>query len=142
MLVKLRITNGKHAGTTYVVWKTPYVVGRHALANLRIDNRRVSVHHCSVVLRGTEVWVRDMNSTNGTAVNDAVLEPGGEKRLSIGDRIQVGPAVLEVLQEATGVVPLHDRDEYTPTDPALPVSPKTIKTAKPPAPTRRALRDE
>ena len=30
MLVKLRVANGKHAGTTYIVWKTPYVIEGHA----------------------------------------------------------------------------------------------------------------
>jgi two-component system, cell cycle response regulator len=125
MLVKLRVSNGKHAGTTYIVWKTPYVIGRHAQANLQIDNSRVSVYHCCLILRGTEVWVRDMDSTNGTFVNDEQITD--EVRLSLGDRIQVGPAVLEVLQEATGALPMDDRDEYTPTNPALPAVPKPAR---------------
>jgi pSer/pThr/pTyr-binding forkhead associated (FHA) protein len=132
MLVKLRVTNGKHAGTTYIVWKSPYIIGRHAQANLQIDNQKVSVYHCCLSLRGNEVWVRDMDSTNGTLVNDAQIT--GEVRLSIGDRIQVGPAVLEVIQEATGAVRMDDRDEYTATAPAMPAAPKTIKQSrKPPA---------
>ncbi|QJW97400.1 FHA domain-containing protein [Frigoriglobus tundricola] len=135
MLVKLRLANGKNAGTTYIVWKSPYIIGRHAQANLQIDNVRVSVYHCCLSIRGTEVWVRDMDSTNGTFVNDEEVE--GERRLALGDRIQVGPAIFDVLQEATGAIPLHDRDEYTPTSPVLPAVPKTGKHPKPPRPPGR-----
>jgi pSer/pThr/pTyr-binding forkhead associated (FHA) protein len=138
MLVKLRVSNGKAAGTTYLVWKTPYIIGRHAQANLQIDNTRVSVYHCCLIMRGTEVWVRDMDSTNGTFVNDEQITD--EVRLSLGDRIQVGPAILEVLQEATGAIPMGDRADYTPTAAALPAvpkldrqSPKTDRQKHPPA---------
>ncbi len=134
MLVKLRLANGKHAGTTYIVWKSPYIIGRHAQANLQIDNARVSVYHCCLLIRGTEVWVRDMDSTNGTFVNDEPV--AGERRLALGDRIHVGPALFDVLQEATGAIPLNDRDEYAPTSPALPAVPKTGKHPKPPRPER------
>jgi pSer/pThr/pTyr-binding forkhead associated (FHA) protein len=132
MLVKLRVANGKHAGTAYNVWRWPYLIGRHAQANLQIDNMRVSVHHCHLLLRGTEVWVRDLNSTNGTHINDDELPRGGERRLSLGDRLTVGPVVLEVLQE-THVPPppgVPDSD-YPKTSPAMPPAPKTLKHARP-----------
>jgi pSer/pThr/pTyr-binding forkhead associated (FHA) protein len=77
-----------------------------------------------------------MDSTNGTFVNDEQIE--GEVRLALGDRIQVGPAILEVLQETTGALPMDDRDEYTPTNPALPAVPKTSKHPRPP---RRAVEE-
>jgi pSer/pThr/pTyr-binding forkhead associated (FHA) protein len=118
MIVQLRLANGKQAGAMYLVWKSPFIIGRHQQADLQIGDQRVSVHHCCIVVRDNEVWVRDMDSTNGTLVNDEKLE--GEKRLAIGDRIQVGPAVFEVLQKATGLVRLDDRDEYAPTRSELP----------------------
>ncbi len=129
MLVKLRVTNGKHAGTTYIVWKSPYIIGRHARANLQIDHSRVSVYHCCLTVRGNEVFVRDMDSTNGTFLNDQLLDD--EVRLKLGDRIQVGPAILEVLQEAAGALRMDDRDDYTPTSPAMPAAPKTTKHPRP-----------
>jgi pSer/pThr/pTyr-binding forkhead associated (FHA) protein len=128
MVVKLKVVNGKHAGTTYLVWKSPYIIGRHEQADLRIGNSQVSVYHCCIIIRGTEVWVRDMDSTNGTFVNDERID--GEQRLRIGDCVKAGPAQFEVLQEATGAIPEADRDGYTPTDPAIPAPPKTSRTAK------------
>jgi pSer/pThr/pTyr-binding forkhead associated (FHA) protein len=129
MLVYLRLANGKQAGTSYYVWKSPFIIGRHQDADLRIGDERVSVYHACVLLRDNEVWVRDMDSTNGTKVNDEPLTD--ERRLGIGDKIQVGPAVFEVLQKASGVLRLDDRDEYSTTSPALPSMPKTDKHKKP-----------
>jgi predicted component of type VI protein secretion system len=90
VLVKLRVANGRHPGATYNVWRWPYLIGRHAGAGLRINNPRVSGRHCLLLLRGVEVWVRDSNSTGGTLVNDEPLASGGERRLSVGDRLTVG----------------------------------------------------
>src|ERR1700690_2942260 len=46
----------------------------------------VSSHHCEVLLRGSEVVVRDFNSTNGTFINgekiaERVIKPGQILRL-------------------------------------------------------------
>lgn len=139
MIVKLRVANGKHAGTSYLVHKSPYIIGRHEQADLRIGNAQVSVQHCCVVIRGTEVWVRDLGSTNGTYVNDAHLD--GEARLGVGDRIQVGPAVLEVVQEATGFLATADRDGYSSTQVAMGPLKPAPKTA-PARPTERLRRPD
>ena len=135
MIVKLRVANGKHTGTTYLVWKSPYIIGRHEQADLRVGSPQVSVYHCSVLKRGNEVWVRDMDSTNGTFVNDEQIS--GEVRLGIGDKIRVGPAVFEVVQEATGYVPEANRDGYTPTVPEIP-APKLPAPPAPQAPPKTA----
>ena len=125
MIVKLKVVNGKHAGTMYLVWKSPYIIGRHEQADLRVGSSQVSVYHCSIIIRGNEVYVRDMDSTNGTFLNDKRVD--GELRLGIGDCVKVGPAQFEVLQEATGVIPEADRAGYGTTEPALPAPPKTGK---------------
>jgi len=52
-----------------------------------IPEGSVSSHHCEVLLRGTDVVIHDLNSTNGTFVNghqvtgEAVLKPGQILRL-------------------------------------------------------------
>ena len=127
MIVKLRVANGKHEGTTYLVHKSPYLIGRHDQADLRIGNPQVSVQHCVVIIRGTEVWIRDLGSTNGTYVNEEVLD--GERRLGVSDVIQIGPALFEVIQEATGFLRDVDREGYTPTPPVLPALPNPPKVA-------------
>ncbi len=135
MLVKLRLMNGSQAGATWPVVGSTFLIGRHADCGLRIHNPQVSLHHCSVITRGTEVWVRDLDSTNGTFVNGERLD--GECRLGIGDVIKAGPAEFEVLQQTTGVIRLDDRDDYNSTQVSLPPppdaerAPKTDRSPKP-----------
>jgi pSer/pThr/pTyr-binding forkhead associated (FHA) protein len=52
----------------------------------QIAEPSVSSHHCEVHLRGNEVLIRDLNSTNGTFINgekiaESVLKPGQTLRL-------------------------------------------------------------
>ncbi len=47
----------------------------------------VSTQHAEVVFRAGSFWIKDLNSTNGTFVNDL---PVGEVALNDGDRVKVG----------------------------------------------------
>ena len=61
-------------------------IGRVEDNTFQITDPSVSSHHCEALLRGTEVLIRDLNSTNGSFINDAritesVLKPGQTLRL-------------------------------------------------------------
>jgi len=61
-------------------------IGRVEDNTFQIAEASVSSHHCEVLLRGTDVVVRDLNSTNGTYVNgekvtEHVIKPGQILRL-------------------------------------------------------------
>jgi len=61
-------------------------IGRVEDNTFQITDASVSSHHCEVLLRGGEVLIRDLNSTNGTFINNAqitesVLKPGQTLRL-------------------------------------------------------------
>jgi pSer/pThr/pTyr-binding forkhead associated (FHA) protein len=61
-------------------------IGRVEDNTFHIADGSVSSHHCEVHLRGEEVLIRDLNSTNGTFINndkitEAVLKPGQTLRL-------------------------------------------------------------
>ena len=61
-------------------------VGRVEDNTFQIAEPSVSSHHCEVLLRGDEVVVRDLNSTNGTYINgekvtERVMKPGQILRL-------------------------------------------------------------
>jgi hypothetical protein len=52
----------------------------------QIAEASVSSHHCEVLLRGSDVVIKDLNSTNGTFINgeqisESVLKPGQTLRL-------------------------------------------------------------
>jgi hypothetical protein len=67
-------------------------VGRSKEADVRIDDRYASSIHARVFSRGERFYVEDMNSTNGTMLNDATLH--GEAELIDGDTIQIGDTVF------------------------------------------------
>jgi pSer/pThr/pTyr-binding forkhead associated (FHA) protein len=61
-------------------------VGRVEDNVFQIPDPSVSSHHCEVLLKGTEVIIRDLNSTNGTFINgkqitEAPLKPSQILRL-------------------------------------------------------------
>ena len=62
-------------------------IGRVEDNMFQIAETSVSSHHCEVLLRGSDVVIKDLNSTNGTFINDqpvtdeSVLKPGQTLRL-------------------------------------------------------------
>jgi pSer/pThr/pTyr-binding forkhead associated (FHA) protein len=63
-------------------------IGRSADADVRIDDRYASGVHARIFARGGRTWIEDMNSTNGTLLNDATLK--GEAELIDGDVVRIG----------------------------------------------------
>ena len=61
-------------------------IGRVDDNTFQIADASVSSHHCEVQLRGSDIVIRDLNSTNGTFINgnkieESVLKPGQTLRL-------------------------------------------------------------
>lgn len=63
-------------------------IGRSSDADVRIEDRFASAVHSRVYSRGANYYVEDMNSTNGTFLNGALLD--GEAELSDLDEIKIG----------------------------------------------------
>lgn len=61
-------------------------IGRVEDNTFQIADPSVSSHHCEVHLRGSDIFIRDLNSTNGSFINndkitEQVLKPGQVLRL-------------------------------------------------------------
>jgi len=90
-------------------------IGRVDDNTFPIPEGSVSSHHCEILLRGTDVIVRDLNSTNGTFINgnqvtgEAPLKPGSILRLGqIEMRLEdaaAKPAAPKKLPDQTMVIP-------------------------------------
>jgi hypothetical protein len=63
-------------------------IGRSAEADVRIDDRYASGLHARIFSRDGRTYIEDMNSTNGTLLNDATLS--GEAELIDGDVVRIG----------------------------------------------------
>lgn len=63
-------------------------IGRDPQCDLHLDNRALSRRHAQIEKRGAAIWVRDLNSQNGTYVNGSrINEP---LALNGGDVVEVG----------------------------------------------------
>jgi len=74
--------------------QTETTIGRASDCAVVIDDARVSKVHARIFERDNRWMVEDLGSTNGTLVNDHVLDH--PENVGPGDRIQVGEHVLEL----------------------------------------------
>lgn len=83
-------------GETYTV-DEELTVGRGAgCAVVLPDDTFVSQVHARVFTRGSDPYIEDLGSTNGTTLNgEAIAEP---TRLRRGDRVQFGETVMELVR--------------------------------------------
>lgn len=97
MHVRLKVVQGPKAGKELPVASAKFVIGREEGCTLRIPNDAISRKHCVIVTSANEVMVRDLNSRNGTFVNDERV--AGEAVLLNGDVLKVGPIPFELMIE-------------------------------------------
>jgi pSer/pThr/pTyr-binding forkhead associated (FHA) protein len=70
-------------------------VGRHTSCELRLADVRVSRVHARIIIGDQTAAVEDLGSSNGVLVNSKRVE--GLRRLSGGDKIQIGAQIIEVI---------------------------------------------
>jgi pSer/pThr/pTyr-binding forkhead associated (FHA) protein len=91
--IYVRIESGPEAGKTFMLSAGGvYIIGREG-ADIVIDDAKVSRKHAELGLYGPEAWVlRDLASTNGTALNDRRVD--NRAQLKHWDLIRVGDTRL------------------------------------------------
>jgi len=125
-MAKLVILNQGMTGRAFELNVERTTVGRVEDNTFQIADPSVSSHHAEIVLRGTEILIRDLNSTNGTFLNgekisEVVLKPGqvlrfGQVELKMDDGQPVvasasapapapAPAKKSTTTEGTMVIP-------------------------------------
>ena len=92
---KLVILNQGMTGRTFELNVERTTVGRVEDNTFQIADGSVSSHHAEIILRGSDIVIKDLNSTNGTYINgdritEMVLKPGqilrfGQVELRIDD---------------------------------------------------------
>ncbi len=82
------------AGTVFDL-QSETTIGRAPGCGVVVDDPRVSKLHARLFHSGGRWVVEDLGSTNGTLLNDHVLDLA--KNVGPGDRIQVGEHVLELV---------------------------------------------
>jgi len=85
-MAKLVVLSAGMTGRTQELKVDKTTIGRVEDNTFQIAEPSVSSHHCEVLLRGSDVLIRDLNSTNGTFINgekvtEKVIKPGQILRL-------------------------------------------------------------
>ncbi len=90
----LVVIYGLELGKKFNLTRPQMIIGRSSTADVQIDQEAVSRNHCKVLNTGNAVLLRDMGSTNGTYVNDEMID---EYVLRDGDFIKVGRCIFKFL---------------------------------------------
>src|SRR5688572_19952246 len=80
-MARLLLLSEGFNGRSYELKVDKTTVGRVSDNAFEIPEASVSSHHAEIILRGNDVLIRDLGSTNGTFINgekitEAVLQPG------------------------------------------------------------------
>src|SRR5665213_2540147 len=124
-MAKLVILNQGMTGRLFDLIVERTTVGRVDDNTFQIADASVSSHHAEILLHGSDIVIKDLNSTNGTFINndkitEAVFKPGQTLRLGqVELKIDDGKPV-------TG-----------PSAPAYPPSPAPAPAPSPAAPKNR-----
>ncbi|MSU36673.1 MAG: FHA domain-containing protein [Pedosphaera sp.] len=105
---KLVVTTSPLSGRTIEVTAEKTSVGRIEDNQVVLPEASVSSHHCELTPVGDEIFVRDLNSTNGTFINgdqikEGTLKPGQILRLGVVDlKLETGKKQMDQVRP-TGV---------------------------------------
>ena len=78
---KLVIQSENNVRSEYFIRNKRISIGRHSKSDLRVDDQLMSRNHAQIIQQGRTIYLRDLNSTNGTyldskRVDIAALEEG------------------------------------------------------------------
>ncbi len=121
-MAKLVILSQGMAGRAQELTVERTTIGRVEDNTFQIADPSVSSHHCEVLLRGGDVVIRDLNSTNGSYINDAQIT---ESVLKPGQKLRLGQIELKLELEG-GAAPTP-----SPASPAAPAAPAAPPAAAP-----------
>ena len=92
-MAKLVILNQGMAGRTFELEIERTTVGRVEDNTFQIADASVSSHHAEILLRSSDIVIRDLNSTNGTFVNGEKIS---EITLKSGQTLRFGQVELKI----------------------------------------------
>ncbi len=101
MRIRLRTTWSSPGATDLYLDRFPAVMGRSPECNIPVELGFVSRHHCQFLLRNGQILVQDLESLNGTFVNNCLAT--FPTPIRSGDEIRLGPMGYRVT-----FVPLQD----------------------------------
>jgi len=106
-LVVLHAGLQSEIGRRYVIENSGICIGRGRDNDIVLNSDAVSRRHTRLELRNNEVFVIDLESTNGTYVNEE-SRLTSERRLTRGDLLKVGDTIFKYLSGVDVEAQYHD----------------------------------
>jgi pSer/pThr/pTyr-binding forkhead associated (FHA) protein len=91
---QLVVTHGALTGTRISLDGRPILIGRADDSTLVLDDDFASTRHARISLRGSDWYVEDLGSTNGTYLDRAKVT--APLRVPLGSPIRIGKTVIEL----------------------------------------------
>jgi DNA-binding CsgD family transcriptional regulator len=86
------LSNGEKI--TVCIDRYPFVIGRSDECNLHLLKKTVSRHHAEIYNKTDGLFIRDLQSKNGTCINDKIIK--SESKLNNGDHVVFGDIKFKV----------------------------------------------
>ena len=90
----LVVIYGDDLGRRIPLGQRPVIIGRSSRVDVQIDQESVSRNHARVAFNGQGYVLEDMGSTNGSYVNDEIVDI---VHLRDGDQVKVGRTILKFI---------------------------------------------
>lgn len=85
---------GVDLGKRFTLDRPELIIGRSTQCEILVDQESVSRQHARILVTPRETAVKDLNSTNGTYVNDELV---ADRDLRDGDYIKIGRTIFKYL---------------------------------------------
>ena len=91
--MKVRVKGGKPEDLDLKITDS-FIIGRAQICNLYFDDKRMSRQHFALEWDGQNMYVTDLDTTNGTLVNDVKISK--RRMLNQGDKITAGSVDMTI----------------------------------------------
>jgi len=99
-MAKLVVLSAGFNGRTHELNVDKTTIGRVDDNTFQIADASVSSHHCEIILRGNDVVIHDLGSTNGSFINGEKIS---ESVLKPGQTLKLGQIELQLVPEGAPI---------------------------------------
>lgn len=102
----LVVIYGLDLGRKFDLTREETLIGRSSKCDIQIDQESVSRNHAAIANSREGVKIRDAGSTNGTFINDELVE--GDRELRNGDLVKIGRTIFKYIAGGNIEAAYHD----------------------------------
>lgn len=103
-MIRLYIIHGIGEGECFDLEGDTVHIGRSPNNDIQIDEGSISRRHLKIERKGERYFIADMNTTNGTFVNNKLISPGIEVEVEEGLPIAIGKVLLSLGKPFSGEI--------------------------------------